>query len=187
MNSLTIEKILEKYFNGETSLSEERRLREFFRQEEIPAHLAELKEQFLLFDEESREELPGNFDETLFNEINIRERSSRISKRTYIYYISGVAATILILITIFVRFDPFTSSTNNSINDPVIAFEEASKILYFVSDKFNQGANPLKKVTRFEDGVNSLNSITKFDEGVNKATPVSRFSQITKLITNPAP
>jgi hypothetical protein len=155
--------------------------------QKIEKILIELKEQFLLFDEESSKELPGDFDKALFNEIGIRERSSRVSKRAYLYYIGGVAATILIMITIFVRFDPFTSSTNNGINDPDIAFEEASKILYFVSDKFNRGANPLKKVTRFEDGVNNLNSITKFDEGVNKATPVSRFSQITKLITNPAP
>ena len=71
--------------------------------------------------------------------------------------------------------------------DADVAFAEASRILYFVSDKFNQGASPLKKVARFDESINNLNSVKKFDSGVTRATPVSRFKQITDLITNPAP
>lgn len=187
MSSQRIEKILEKYFEGETSLAEERILREFFRQEELPAHLAELREQFGLFDNESREELPADFDEVLFNEIGRRERSSKASRRTYIYYISGVAATILILITIFVRFDPFTANSPNNDKEAEMAFAEASSILYFISDKFNQGANPLGKVARFDEGMNTLGSVKKFDAAIDKTKPMSRFNQIINLITNPAP
>ena len=187
MSSQRIEKILVKYFEGETSLAEERTLREFFHQEEIPAHLIELKEQFELYDEESDEELPEDFDEILFGKIEQRERSQKASRRTYIYYISGVAATIMILITLFVRFDPFTSNTPYNDREAEIAFEEASRILYFVSDKFNQGASPLTKVARFDEAVGNLSSVKKFDAGVSKASPISRFNQITKLITNPAP
>ncbi|MEN8224403.1 MAG: hypothetical protein ABFS05_03500, partial [Bacteroidota bacterium] len=98
-----------------------------------------------------------------------------------------VAATILILIAVFFRFDPFVVSPSNSDREARIAFEEASRVLYFVSDKFSKGATPLKKVARFDQGINDLNSVKKFDEGVEKATPLSRFKQITDLITNPAP
>ncbi|MEN8225330.1 MAG: hypothetical protein ABFS05_08220, partial [Bacteroidota bacterium] len=85
MNSHRTEKILEKYFQGETSLSEERMLREFFRQEELPAHLSELKDQFLLFDAEAEETLPDDFDNELFEAIGIKERQSRASKRAVLY------------------------------------------------------------------------------------------------------
>lgn len=187
MSSQIIEKLLEKYFEGDTSLGEERTLREFFQKEDLPAHLVELREQFGLYDEESTEELPGDFDEVLFKEIEKRERSKKTSRRAYIFYISGVAASILILITLFVRFDPFTNSTQYDEHEADMAFTEASRILYFVSAKFNQGANPLGKVARFDEGMNNLNTVNKFDDGVNKATPLSRFNQITKLITNPAP
>ena len=187
MSSQIIEKLLEKYFEGETSLGEERMLREFFHKEDLPAHLVELREQFGLYDEESNEELPADFDKVLFEEIEKREHSSKASRRTYIYYISGVAATILILITVFIRFDPFTTSTSYDEQEADMAFTEASRILYFVSAKFNQGANPLGKVARFDEGMKNLNTVNKFDDGVNKAAPISRFNQITKLITNPAP
>ena len=188
MSSQRIEKILAKYFEGETSLSEERTLREFFFQDEVPAHLSELKEQFELYERESREELPDDFDEVLFNTIEKRERSHKAFRRTYFYYITGVAATILILITIYVRFDPFTNNnTTYNEEEANIAFTEASRILYFVSDKFNKGTNPLGKVARFDEGMDNMSSVKKFDDGVEKASPISRFNQITNLITNPAP
>ena len=187
MSSQGIEKILVKYFEGETSLAEERKLREYFRQEDIPDHLVELREQFDLFEKEGSIELPDSFDEELFEEIKKQERGRKISRRNNIYYISGVAATILILITVFFRFDPFLSSRQGNNAEAELAFTQASNILYFVSDKFNKGADPLGKMARFDEGVKNLNSVKKFDEGVSKASPLSRFNQITKLITNPAP
>lgn len=187
MNSHGIEKILEKYFEGETSLAEERQLREFFRQEDIPAHLVELREQFELYEKEGSFELPEKFDARLFNEIEKQDRGRKNSRRTTYYYISGVAATILILVTVFFRFDPFLSGPRSSDAEAELAFTQASNILYYVSDKFHRGADPLDKIARFDDGVKNLNTVKKFDEGVSKTSPVSRFNQITKLFLNPAP
>ncbi len=187
MSSHRIEKLLENYFEGETSLSEERMLREFFRQKEIPAHLVELKEQFELYEEEGQATLPGDFDDALFEEIRKQDRGRKAYRRTTIYYITGVAATILLLISVFVRFDPFIGSSQANDSETEMAFNEASRILYFVSDRFNKGANPLSKVARFDEGIKDLSSMKKFDEGISKTSPISRFSQITKLITNPAP
>lgn len=187
MSSHRIEKLLEKYFEGETSLSEERTLREFFREEEIPGHLQDLKEQFELYDMEGQEELPDDFDDVIFRKIEKQERGQKQSRRTTIYYISGVAATILLLVTVFVRFDSFLGTTPTNDSEAQIAFNEASRILYFVSDKFNKGTNPLGKVARFDEGMKDLSSVKKFDDGVSKASPISRFNQITKLFTNPAP
>ena len=186
MSSHKIEKLLEKYFAGETSLADERTLREFFRKEDIPAHLLELKEQFGLFESEAGEELPADFDEKLFDKIERQERNRKTGRRATIYYVSGVAATILILITVFIRFDTFTGNSAYNDRDAEIAFNEASRILYFVSDRFNKGANPLGKVAHYDKAINDLENVKKFDEGVSKASPVSTFNRITKLITNPA-
>lgn len=46
MNTERIEQLLDKYFDGETSIEEEKELREFFRQDEIPAHLKSYADQF---------------------------------------------------------------------------------------------------------------------------------------------
>jgi len=187
MNSQKIEKILEKYFHGDTSLTEERTLREFFRQEELPAHLAELKDQFCMFDEASEEVLPDDFNDSLFEAISEKERSSKASRRSVIYYVSGVAATVLILITVFFRFEPFSGGSTYSDQEADQAFQQASRIFGLVSDKVNKSTIPLEKVARFDEGMSNLNTVKKFDDGVKKTTPVSRFKQITDLITNPAP
>lgn len=46
MNTERIEQLLDKYFDGETSLEEEKELREFFQQDEIPNHLKSYTDQF---------------------------------------------------------------------------------------------------------------------------------------------
>ena len=42
-----IEKLLERYYNAETSEQEEQELKDFFRHEEVPPHLLAEKEMFL--------------------------------------------------------------------------------------------------------------------------------------------
>ena len=186
MNSPKIEKLLERYYQGETSLAEERALREFFRQDKLPPHLAELKAQFIILDEDEGLELPESFDEELFSMIREKEKSSRLSRRRVVIYISSVAATVLILVTLFIRFNPFLDRSYGNSPEAEEAFEQASRILFFVSDKFNQGADPLRKVASFDQGIEDMKSIKKFDEGIKKTMPASRFSQITNLISNPA-
>lgn len=185
MSSQEIEKILERYFHGESSLSEERSLKAFFKKEDLPAHLADLREQFLVFEQEREEVLPDDFDDNLFKAIEKEEKSKKASKRAVIYYVGSVAATILIILTIFIRFDPLARNTQTMQAEE--AFAEASQVLYFVSGKFMQGTNKLGTVGQFNDNVSKLENVKKFDDGVEKASTVSRFKQITDLFTNPAP
>lgn len=186
MSSQRIEKILERYFHGETSLTEEGVLKEYFRQESLPPHLVELKELFSLYEKEKNAQLPDDFDEALFEAIGNHERSKKASRRSVIYYVASVAATILIIITVFIRFDPLARNSANSA-EAEEAFAEASRVLYFVSDKFMQGTKPMGKVTRFNEGIDDLTTVKKFDDGVEKTAAVSKFNQITDLIINPAP
>ena len=46
MNTERIKKLLDKYLDGQTSLDEEKELREFFRQDDIPNHLKSYADQF---------------------------------------------------------------------------------------------------------------------------------------------
>lgn len=184
MSSPKIEKILERYFQGESSLQEEQSLREFFSQDKLPAHLAELKDQFMMFGGEAGRELPGSFDDRLFEMISEKERDTRLSRRRVIFYVSGIAATVLVMVSLFIRFDPFLKPSAGNPPEAEAAFEQASRILYFVSDKFNQGAAPLGKVARFDQGMQDMSNVKKFDEGLKKTAPASRFNQITNLITN---
>ncbi len=99
-----IRQLLEKYFEGQTSLFEEEELRNYFRQDEIPESLEQYKPIFEFF--------------SLEKEILKRDESPLIlphtSQRRWIWRISiGVAASILLLLGIKVgipHHDPVLQS-----------------------------------------------------------------------------
>ena len=62
MNTEKIEQLLEKFFEGETTLEEEKQLRTFFRKENIPDRLESYREQFGYIVELSRSEPGSGFD-----------------------------------------------------------------------------------------------------------------------------
>lgn len=80
-----MEELLERYFEGETSAAEEKRIRAFFASGEVPEHLAAYAPLFAYFDEEIERNVsvpfrPGN------------------RRRSALYLLSGVAACVLALL-----------------------------------------------------------------------------------------
>ena len=51
---MKIEKLIDKYFEGETTCQEEQRLRRFFNQDNVPQHLECYRPQFAYIDQEAR-------------------------------------------------------------------------------------------------------------------------------------
>ena len=71
MNLVEIEALVEKYYNGETSLDEENILKEFFLNEDVPEHLLSEKEMFKYIASEDSEILPSpDFEEKIISNLN---------------------------------------------------------------------------------------------------------------------
>jgi hypothetical protein len=69
-----IERLLKKYLAGETSLTEEKQLTDFFCQGEVPTHLWGYAAQFRFFAEEKEREIPPELtEEQLFGKIDFTE------------------------------------------------------------------------------------------------------------------
>lgn len=84
---MNIDDLLNKYFDGETSVEEEQRLRAFFVSEKIPQRLDIYKPLFAYFDEEIRKKQ--------------KKRQQTFSgKRKILYSLSGIAASLLLLLGI---------------------------------------------------------------------------------------
>ena len=64
-----IENLVERYFDCKTTLIEEQILRSFFMQDELPENLVQYKPLFETLDQESRVELPDDFDNKVMAEI----------------------------------------------------------------------------------------------------------------------
>lgn len=171
MNIHRIEILLEKYFEGETSREEEKKLKDFFRNEEVPKHLHSLKELFQYLDESSKtEELDEDFDDQFFQKIDLSEKS-RIStyRRIYFYVASGVAASILIVFGLFRLIGPGFS--DEEINK---AYSQTKDALIFVSEKLNSGLDPARKVSKFDEGLKEAEKITAYNKGIEEVKKVSK-------------
>lgn len=186
MNSHRIENLLEKYFEGNTSLEEEKILKEFFQGESIPPHLVSLKETFNYFSEEkSKDELDESFDKKVLSQINHFEIDhKRQSRRRLIYYASGIAASILIIISIFTNIDPFSSTLKDTFDNPQMAYEETRKALLLVSGTLNKGVKPVEKMAKFDDGLEQMEKIKSLSTGMEEFEKITKFYETQEKVIN---
>ena len=93
-----IEQLLERYWQGETTLQEENILRSFFSQQDIPEHLQKYK---ALFTYEKEEPLGDDFDTRILEMIGEGEPTAKtvtmISRLTPLFKAAAIVAIVLTL------------------------------------------------------------------------------------------
>lgn len=166
MNTREIEKLLEKYEEGGTTLQEEHQLREFFNQPHIPENLQSYQAMFHYFDKAKMEKISDpDFEAEMDRELT-RTPVIRIhSKRNRILYISSIAAGILLVIGLFFTFsqDIFKKSiTNKSSSEPAYAYTEVQNALLIVSANLNIGLDQFQRFETFDRAVQNVQKISKF-------------------------
>lgn len=88
---MKIDELLNKYFEGETSCDEERDLRRFFTEEQVPEDLEMYRPLFVCLDEEAKAHQSHQHE--------MKEVNKQLSYRRRLYYIMGsIAAGLLLLI-----------------------------------------------------------------------------------------
>lgn len=186
MNLHEIEKLLEKYFEGETSLSEEKQLRNFFTSGNVPERWKNLEGYFSFVIQEQDQQIRNtDFDDKVMSAIKGNKLAPIVDlRRPWIYWIAGVAAGVLILVAVFVKFDPFSKRIEDTYKDPQTAYLEARKILLYVSAKFNRGTRSLEPVTAIETGLNELKPVAAYNKGLNEVSRLDQVDKVEKFITN---
>ena len=155
MNTKEIKQLLEKYYNGESSIDEELILKDFFSREIVPDELEIEKDIFIYYSESSAIHLPSEgFGTRIINAIDDYEKNHAGFRWSRIYRtVTGIAAGILILAGSYFFFT-YRSEPADTFSDPEIAYNEAMKILYVVSSRLNNGTRELEKVGMMQDAVN---------------------------------
>jgi len=115
-----IDEILEKYFAGSSSLTEEKELKTYFTSQDVKPEHEKYVHIFRAYEKEKNATYPQNATYTI----------KRISfKRRFMYTVSGIAAACLLVITV-VRFQANTGDymilKGKRINDPEKAREYAN-------------------------------------------------------------
>ncbi|WP_025741384.1 hypothetical protein [Aquimarina pacifica] len=141
MELSNIEKLLEKYFEGETTISEEKELKVYFTSETVPSHLQKYQYLFKYFSEESTVSARRDLKLTAHN------------KKSYAWV--GMAASIALIVGLFMaRTGP--SEPVDTFEDPEIALQETKKILNMVSQYMNEGKEGLVYLKEFENTKNKF-------------------------------
>ncbi len=138
-----IEKLLEKYFEGETTISEERELKKYFTTQIVPTHLKGYQSLFQYFSEEGNEVVSSDF--TLRN-------FTRVSRYKWI----GVAASIAFIVGVFITNYQGKKTGVDTYEDPLVALEKTKEILNMVAQHMNRGTQDLRYLQEFENTKNKL-------------------------------
>jgi hypothetical protein len=184
MDIKEIQVLLEKYFEGDTTLEEDQALLDYFSGENIDSKLRPFQQQFLLlqsgreplaFDPEFENRLAGLIESQ--QEIPLHEHKPRWINRL------AIAASIAILIGISgaIFLNKEWHREKDTFSDPQLAYAEAQKTLLFVSQKMNQGMKPLNAVSKINAGSKSLKSLKKLDHSLDMLNRVSFMNQSSNL------
>lgn len=180
MNTKRIRLLLDKYYNGDTTLNEEEELRKYFIDNPvIPEEFRAEKDQFIMFDRAKNRDIPfDDFEKKLENLIDNQKVRYPVFRTNRLWIqIAGIAASILIVFSVYNSFKYFINKSEDkgTIEDPVMAYEETKKTLYFISEKLNHGTKELTNISKLNNASQMLKPISKLDQGLNKLQILSRI------------
>lgn len=150
-----IEKLLIRYYDGETTEAEEKELKRFFTQEEVPAHLLAEKELFIQFEKLSAPATPKGLEDRLDGLIDQWDthdrRTTSIKKHTRtirMQWIASIAASVLILFSVgLYLYKPYERPVpQDTCATPEEAYAEAQKALLILSSTLNKGIKQVEVV-----------------------------------------
>lgn len=136
-----IEILLEKYFQGETSIAEENELRNYFSSIDVAQHLEQYKPMFGYFFHAK--------EQMLKQEIPLQ------SKHYNVGWLS-IAASVVVLLGIgtyvFYNYDSANKKQDlGTYDDPEVALQETQKALALLSDNVNVGIESVYYIQEYQN------------------------------------
>ena len=136
MELYNIESLTEKYFRGETSIAEEKQLKDYFSSEDVAQHLAQYKPMFCYF-----------------LQAKLLKSAKQIPLQTKKHSVAwlSIAASVVVMLGVgaFVYYSS-QSADLGTYDDPEIAFRETQKALSLLSGNVNKGLKSVKYVDEFD-------------------------------------
>lgn len=181
--------ITKKFYNGESTLEEERLLKEFLKGTPfLPDDLEEIKAQFEFYEDSINFDLPiDNFMDNLEKLIDGQEEKKIISFRKILLHpITGIAASILIIMGLyFTVLNKKEFKFEDTYKDnPELAYLETQKVLMYVSSKLNNGTCSLSKLSNLNYPEKPLKNLNKINTGFEKLQILNSMNHSGQKINN---
>ena len=161
-----IDKLLEKYYDGDTTLEEEKFLRQFFQKKDIPAHLQSHAAQFRFFSEARNDQPSLTFSSNLAARLDPPQAGP---VRKFTSWIVRIAAGLALLIVGF--------------SGGVFYYQLIPNGVATVSKKDDASVTEIKQMLAFEQTRNT--SASERIQAVNQSSELSGVDKdITQLLIN---
>jgi hypothetical protein len=141
-----IEIILEKYFDGETSIAEEKELKDYFTSSNVAQHLEQYQPLFGYFSQAKQEQYKAVVP-------------LKTEKRIIASWIS-IAAAVVVLLGVgtftYMNYNVKKSQDYGTYDDPKVAFRETQKALALISEHVNTGIESVGYINEYEQSKNKI-------------------------------
>jgi hypothetical protein len=162
MDYKNINNLLEKYWEGESSLQEEETLRQYFNNGNVAPELEQYQSLFQFFKEEQDVMVSDDFEKRLLLQIEKEQKvvPAKVRKLSWMTSIRAIAAVGIILmgaVFVFQNLEPEEKDVwaKYEVEDEQAAIEATKAALALLSGKMKKGS---KKATK---GFSEMKSVTK--------------------------
>ena len=172
METKEIKQLLQLYFNGKSSLEDERNLETYFQSENVAEELEEYAEFFGGISELTSTVDDSTIEEDVMDFILENEHKEKTKYRWLWKTVTGIAASIIIVLGGFLFYQEQQKPFKDTFENPEVAYAHAEQTLQFVSGKYNKGlaelANFEKLQTASEPLKKGVAPINEFFKGIEK-------------------
>jgi hypothetical protein len=156
MDSDNLQKKLQRYWSGDTTLEEEAQLREYFNGNDIPEELRETAALFRYFRENKKKSLSDiSFDRVVIDKIHGHPvKRGKVVGLLYNAMRIAAGVAVVMVATWFIRNEVRKTTPQEVVDtydDPKLAFEETKKALMMISKSFGTAESQTKKINMFNE------------------------------------
>jgi len=172
MKTEEVKQLLQRYFDGESTDAEEHSLESYFQSENVDSEVAEYAEFFGGISELAAIANDPTIEEDVMDYILETENREKTRYRSMWKTVTGIAASIIVVLGGFLLFQEQQKPYEDTFNDPEQAYAYAEQTLQFVSGKYNKGLAELSNFDKLRAAQDPIKKATEpvieFYEGVKK-------------------
>lgn len=166
MEAREVKQYLQLYFNGESTLEQERLLEQYFRSGKVAEELREYAEFFGGISELGKVDQNDEFQEEIMDYILENESKAKTRYLGMWKTVTGIAATVIIVLGGFLFYQQRQTPYADTFENPEDAYAYAVQTMQFVSGKYSQG---LAELSNFE-------KLSKASDPIRKGVaPINEF------------
>lgn len=177
-----IKSILSKYYDGQTTIEEERQLKDFFAKNDIPFPYTPDLHLLAFSNQESNAILPNDI---LWNKIKA-EDVKRKRRGNTIKIISSAAASILVIFSISLWYQvsqhEVKKFASDTYSNPKEAYMVAQKYLGLVSNKLSYACAEMKPIEKLSIPTEAMKSFNELNQGFQHLNQLNNLEKPTKRL-----